>query len=183
MAAPDVVCQPCGSALGAPTKECSTAHKTLFLPKNGSRGAPTSVTRGRNGRRSPHSKHLTSTAQPLSRRIATSRPCAGAAVEKFSRAVVAPHRAVTRRRGREISRAVAPHRDGRELSARISDARRFGGAKMWLKKDLPDGRQVQRIFIPKGFDWVKTISAALKTMSVPRCCSTACSRPRTRSPN
>ena len=39
--------------------------------------------------------------------------------------------------------------------------RRFGGAKMWLKKDLPDGRQVQRIFIPKGFDWVKTISPML----------------------
>ena len=38
---------------------------------------------------------------------------------------------------------------------------RFGGAKMWLKKDLPDGRQVQRIFIPKGFDWVKTISPML----------------------
>merc|ERR1712091_357897 len=37
----------------------------------------------------------------------------------------------------------------------------FGGAKMWLKKDLPDGRQVQRIFIPKGFDWVKTISPML----------------------
>ena len=33
MASPDVVCQPCGSALGAPTKECSTAHKTLFLPQ------------------------------------------------------------------------------------------------------------------------------------------------------
>ena len=32
---------------------------------------------------------------------------------------------------------------------------------MWLKKDLPDGRQVQRIFIPKGFDWVKTISPML----------------------
>ena len=97
MAAPDVVCQPCGSALGAPTKECSTAHKTLFLPKNGSRGAPTSVTRGRNGRRSPHSKHLTSTAQPRSRRIATSlRPSATAGGrERFSRAVVAPHRAVT----------------------------------------------------------------------------------------
>ena len=38
---------------------------------------------------------------------------------------------------------------------------RFGGAKMRLKKDLPDGRQVQRIFIPKGFDWVKTISPML----------------------
>ena len=38
---------------------------------------------------------------------------------------------------------------------------RFGGAKMWRKKDLPDGRQVQRIFIPKGFDWVKTISPML----------------------
>ena len=33
---------------------------------------------------------------------------------------------------------------------------------MWLKKDLPDGRQVQRIFIPKGFDWVKTISRCSK---------------------
>ena len=32
---------------------------------------------------------------------------------------------------------------------------------MWLKKDLPDGRQVQRIFLPKGFDWVKNISPLL----------------------
>ena len=48
-----------------------------------------------NDRRSCSRKPLTSTAQPLSRRIATSRPSAGAAVEKFSRAVVAPHRAVT----------------------------------------------------------------------------------------
>ena len=83
MASPDVVCQPCGSALGAPTKECSTAHKTLFLPKNGGRDAPTSVTRGRNGFRSRSSKVLTSTAQPLSRCIATSRPSEGAAIEKF----------------------------------------------------------------------------------------------------
>ena len=39
MASPDVVCQPCGSALGAPTKECSTAHKTLFLPRNWQSGS------------------------------------------------------------------------------------------------------------------------------------------------
>eukprot|EP00629_Pelagomonadales_sp_RCC1024_P019337 CAMPEP_0119259732 /NCGR_PEP_ID=MMETSP1329-20130426/432_1 /TAXON_ID=114041 /ORGANISM="Genus nov. species nov., Strain RCC1024" /LENGTH=137 /DNA_ID=CAMNT_0007259131 /DNA_START=72 /DNA_END=485 /DNA_ORIENTATION=- len=37
----------------------------------------------------------------------------------------------------------------------------FGGAKMWVKNDLPDGRQVQRLFIPKGFDWRKTISPLL----------------------
>ena len=35
MAAPDVVCQPCGSALGAPTKECSTAHKTVSCGRTG----------------------------------------------------------------------------------------------------------------------------------------------------
>ena len=70
-----------------------------------------------------------------------------AVVPYFNRATtVAPHRDITTGRGRG-GRANLPHR--------------FGGAKMWLKKDLPDGRQVQRIFIPKGFDWVKTISPML----------------------
>ena len=59
---------------------------------------------------------------------------------------------------------VASHRDIATACGRGGRANlphRFGGAKMWLKKDLPDGRQVQRIFIPKGFDWVKTISPML----------------------
>ena len=71
------------------------------------------------------------------------------------------HRDITTVRGREL-------RYGRRAASRRHDElgherfpRRFGGAKMWLKKDLPDGRQVQRIFIPKGFDWVKTISPML----------------------
>ena len=38
MASPDVVCQPCGSALGAPTKECSTAHKHRSCRRNGKSG-------------------------------------------------------------------------------------------------------------------------------------------------
>ena len=84
------------------------------------------------------SMHLTSTAQPLSRRIATSRPSEGAAVEKFFK----------RRRRAASGRHDCP-------------LCRFGGAKMWLKKDQPDCRQVQRIFIPQVFDWVKTISPML----------------------
>ena len=130
MASPDVVCQPCGSALGAPTKECSASVCLTLIPSCPGEelavGAPTSDTRGRNGRRSCSRKHLTSPAQPLSRCIATSRPSAGAAVEKnFTRC-----------------RRAASGRHDCPLC-------RFGGAKMWLKKDLPDGRQVQRIFIPK----------------------------------
>ena len=95
MASPDVVCQPCGSALGAPTKECSTAHKTLFLPRNGSRGAPTSDTRGvmAAGR-----AVVSILLQPRNHgRVASrhrDRPRARRS-RKFSRAVVAPHRAVT----------------------------------------------------------------------------------------
>ena len=92
----------------------------------------------RKGRPSAHRKHLTSTEQPRSLRIATTRPAAGAAIEKiFTRC--------------------------RRAASGLHDCPlcRFGGAKMWLKKDLPDGRQVQRIFIPKGFDWVKTISPML----------------------
>ena len=133
MASPDVVCQPCGSALGAPTKECSTAHKNT-VPAEGmaSRDAPTRIT---------------------------------AFVTAANRAAVAPyfacatfvaHRDVTTVRARDVAPrkilVATPHRP---------PLRRFGGAKMWLKKDLPDGRQVQRIFIPKGFDWVKTISPML----------------------
>ena len=60
MASPDVVCQPCGSALGAPTKECSTAHKTLFLAEEMAVGTRPRGYRMRNGRPSAHRKHLTS---------------------------------------------------------------------------------------------------------------------------
>ena len=84
---------------------------------------------------------------------------------KFSSAVVAPHRDVTTVRGRELRyerRAASRRHD--ELGYERFPCR-FGGAKMWLKKDLPDGRQVQRIFIPKGFDWVKTISPMLSKAS------------------
>ena len=141
MASPDVVCQPCGSALGAPTKECSAsvfnAHSQLSAEELGSRSTRECYSRWQWPPKSS-SKHLTSTVQPLSRRIATSRPAAGAAVEKFFK----------RRRRAASGRHDCP-------------LCRFGGAKMWLKKDLPDGRQVQRIFIPKGFDWVKTISPML----------------------
>ena len=100
MASPDVVCQPCGSALGAPTKECSTAHKTLFLPRNGSRGAPTSDTRGRNG---ADRAAVSILLQPRNRCRAASRQHDRRGTRRsrnFSHAVGTPHRDNTTGRGR-----------------------------------------------------------------------------------
>ena len=103
MASPDVVCQPCGSALGAPTKECSTAHKTPVPAEELAVGTRPRGYRMRNGRPSAHRKHLTSTEQPRSLRIATTRPAGTRQSRNFSSAVVAPHRAVTTVRARDVA--------------------------------------------------------------------------------